>query len=123
LWQVLDWVSLVLDSHFTELLLLPLLGGSATGGSGNTSAAAASAHECRALLSGLHRAVSRQHVPLCDQIQGFRGFLAHFLRQMQARSAAAAAAAAAGGGAGAGAGAAASKAPATQDYIVQVLAL
>lgn len=113
-------MSLVLDSHFTELLLLPLLGGSATGGSGNTSAAAASAHECRALLSGLHRAVSRQHVPLCDQIQGFRGFLAHFLRQMQARSAAAAAA---GGGAGAGAGAAATKAPATQDYIVQVLAL
>ncbi len=84
---MLDWTATLLDAHFAQLVQLSALAPATVAASSTRADEIKSddlstiAGHCRLLLADLVRLVSLRHVPLCEEMQPLRGFLAHWLRQ------------------------------------------
>jgi hypothetical protein len=79
--QVLDWVRMLLDSHFTHFILLAKAARAADAdagadGGGGASASASASAQLHALLADLSRAVSGE-VALCGALAPLRGQVLH----------------------------------------------
>lgn len=94
LYVILDWLSHVLDAHFARLVLLAvpssesLLSLRLSAVSPACAASAASATNVNGayvfvLLKELESIISDMHIPLCNQIQTLKGFLAQWSKESQ----------------------------------------
>eukprot|EP00742_Colponemidia_sp_Colp-10_P005370 GILJ01005738.1.p1 GENE.GILJ01005738.1~~GILJ01005738.1.p1 ORF type:complete len:779 (+),score=141.39 GILJ01005738.1:83-2338(+) len=59
--QIIDWVSIVMDSHFTELILVP---------------------DFKPLLLDIQRLIAYQ-IRYCESIEGLKGCMSHFIHRVE----------------------------------------